>query len=510
MTLSRIAFTIAKLNRSHDSSSSSIFMPRLLPLFAAFMLGPLAALQAADSPRASTPNILIIVGDDMGYADVGFHDCKDIPTPNLDALAASGVRFTNGYVSGPYCSPTRAGLLTGRYQQRFGHEFNPGGGSQGLPLSETTIANRFKDAGYATGIVGKWHLGAMPQMQPQQRGFDEFFGFLGGAHSYFAPAGILRGTEPVKELDYTTDAFGREAVDFIERHKAQPWLLYLAFNAVHTPLHATDDRLARFSSVTDKRRQAYDAMLLAMDEAVGKVLKKLADSGLEQHTLVTFISDNGGPTMPGTTINGSRNEPLRGSKRTTLEGGIRVPFVVSWPGHIKPGVFEQPAIQLDLHATALAVAGIDVERRDRAAPQLDGVNLLPFLAGDKKDVPHDALYWRFGEQMAIRMGDFKLVRYDSNADTLSGGRKQPVTAAKLYNLADDPHEDHDLAAAMPEKVLELQSKWDQWNKSNVRPLWGGGQGDNDGAEPGDPGKRGRKVNKAALRGAAPPPVASSQ
>ena len=457
-----------------------------LALLAALALHTSAHAAAA----AARPNILVIVGDDMGNADVGFQGCKDIPTPNLDALAASGVRFTSGYVSGPYCSPTRAGLLTGRYQTRFGHEFNPTG-AQGLPLTETTIANRLKSAGYVTGLVGKWHLGALPEMHPQKRGFDEFFGFLGGAHSYFEARGILRGAEPVKELDYTTDAFGREAVAFIERHKAESWFLYLAFNAVHTPMHATDDRLAKFPNIADKQRRTYDAMMLAMDEAIGKVRKKLAETGLEQNTLVTFISDNGGPTMPGVTVNGSINKPLRGSKRTTLEGGIRVPFLVSWPGHVKPGVFEQPAIQLDLHVTALAAAGVEV----KPEWNLDGVNLLPFLSGQKTGAPHDVLYWRFGQQMALRMGDFKLVRYDSNADTLTGARNQPVTAAKLYNLASDIGEAKDLAAAMPDKVKELQSKWDAWNATLVKPLWGGGKGDSDGAEPGAPVKKRKKARQ---------------
>jgi arylsulfatase A-like enzyme len=223
-------------------------------------------------------------------------------------------------------------------------------------------------------------------------------------------------------------------------------------------MHATDDRLAKFPNLTDKRR-TYAAMMLAMDDAIGAVRKKIADAGLEKDTLVTFISDNGGPTMVGVTVNGSRNDPLRGSKRTTLEGGVRVPFVVSWSGRVKPGVFEKPAIQLDLHATALAAAGT-------SADKLDGVNLLPFLSGEKSGAPHDALYWRFGEQMAIRAGDFKLVRYDRNADTQTG-KHEPASAAKLYNLADDIHEDKDLATTMPEKVKELQAKWDEWNKSNV-------------------------------------------
>lgn len=445
----------------------------------------IAALSAA-----AKPNILVIVGDDMGYADVGFHGCKDIPTPNLDALAKSGVRFTNGYVSGPYCSPTRAGLLTGRYQQRFGHEFNPGAADAGLPVTETTLANRLKSAGYATGLVGKWHLGALEAMHPQARGFDEFFGFLGGAHSYFDAGAILRGKEEVKEMDYTTDAFGREAAAYIEKHKAGPWFLYLAFNAVHTPMHATDARLAKFSGTEDKTRRTYAAMMLAMDDAIGVVRKKLAETGQEQNTLVTFISDNGGPTMKGVTVNGSVNAPLRGSKRTTLEGGIRVPFVVSWPGTVKPGVYDKPVIQLDLHATALAVAGVE-------AANVEGVNLLPYLSGEETKAPHDALYWRFGEQMAIRVGDFKLVRYDGNVDVNDGGR-HPATAAKLYNLAADIGETKDLAAEMPDKVKELQAKWDAWNHTNVPPLWGSkGKGDGDGAEPGKPMKKKKKKDKAA-------------
>jgi arylsulfatase A-like enzyme len=450
----------------------------ILPLLA----GMICTLPSAFAKEVKRPNILFIVGDDMGYADVGFHHCKDIPTPNLDALAASGVQFTNGYVSGPYCSPTRAGLLTGRYQERFGHEFNPTG-MNGLPLTEITIADRLKTAGYVTGLVGKWHLGALPAMHPQKRGFDEFFGFLGGSHSYVNLTGIFRGTEQVNELDYTTDAFGREAISFIDRHQKQPWFLYLAFNAVHTPMDATDDRLAKFANIQDKQRRTYNAMMLAMDENIGKVLKKLANTGLEKNTLVIFISDNGGPTMKGVTINGSSNLPLRGSKRTTLEGGIRVPYLVSWPGRIQPGRFEAPAIQLDLTATALAVAGVKI----KANMNLDGVNLIPFLSGKNAGIPHKALYWRFGQQMAIRVGDYKLVRYDSNYDTNTGER-QPVTEPKLYNLSKDTGESTDLAAAMPEKMKELQELWDKWDATLVKPLWGLASGDSDGPKPGAPRK----------------------
>jgi arylsulfatase A-like enzyme len=427
----------------------------------------------ASASEQKKPNILFIVGDDMGYADVGFQHCKDIPTPNLDSLAGSGVQFTSGYVSAPYCSPTRAGLLTGRYQEKFGHEFNPTTRETGLPLTEMTIANRLKTAGYATGLVGKWHLGSLPEMHPQKRGFDEFFGFLGGSHSYFQWNGMLRGAEPADGTEYFTDAFGREACDFIERHKDHPWFLYLAFNAVHTPMNATEDRVAKFPNATDKRRRAYDAMMLAMDENIGRVRKKLAETGQEENTFIIFISDNGGPVMPGTTINGSVNDPLRGSKRTTLEGGVRVPFLISWKNQVKPAVYDKPVIQLDLTATALDIAGVKADK-------LDGVNLLPFLSGENKNAPHDALYWRFGRQMAIRVGNYKLVRYDSNADTRTGQRNQAIAGPMLYDLGKDIGETNNLYSTMPEKAKELQAKWDAWNATLMKPLWEFGPSDSDG------------------------------
>ncbi len=449
--------------------------------FAVFAMSCLGAV-AAEAP-ARKPNILLIVGDDMGYGDVGFHGCKDIPTPNLDALAAAGVRFTNGYVSGPYCSPTRAGLLTGRYQQRFGHEFNPGTGKDGLPLTETTLADRLKAAGYVTGIVGKWHLGNLPAMHPQQRGFDEFFGFLGGSHSYLTTGGILRGTQPVKEMDYTTDAFGREAQAFIAKHKTEPWFLYLAFNAVHTPMQATDGRLAKFPNIADPRRRTYDAMMLAMDEAIGGVRKKLLESGQEENTLVCFISDNGGPTMKGTTTNGSSNAPLRGSKRTTLEGGIRVPFIVSWKGKLKPGVFDQPAIQLDLTATALAAAGVTIQPEW----QLDGVNLLPYLTGERA-ARHTT---RFTGGSA---GKWRSAWAITNSCATT---KTPTRSRAVTNPPPRPNstiwprisaKPRIWPPRQPDKVKELQAKWDAWNATLVKPLWGGGKLDDDGAEPGQEGR----------------------
>lgn len=434
-------------------------MTRLLmiALALAFTLIPAHAAHAQEKPKRR-PNIVILLADDLGYADVGFHGCKDIPTPNIDKLAKSGVRFTSGYVSGPYCSPTRAGLLTGRYQTRFGHEFNPGGAKQGLPLDQTTIAQRFRALGYATALIGKWHLGGDAKMHPTERGFQEYFGFLGGAHSYFPGKGkdILRGNTPVEEKEYLTDALGREACAFIDKNAKEPFFLYLAFNAVHTPMEATQKYLDRFPNLKAGQRKTYCAMMSAMDDAIGKVLDKLREKGLEEDTIIFFFSDNGGPTMVGTTINGSINFPLRGSKRQLLEGGVRVPFLMAWKGRLPAGkTYDQPIIQLDILPTALTAAGAEI----KSDWKLDGVDLMPFLEGKKNEPPHEALFWRFGDQMAMRKGDMKMVRYDS-------------TGIHLYNLKDDIGESKDLAAGQPELLRAMQSAWGEWDKGNVAPLWG--------------------------------------
>jgi arylsulfatase A-like enzyme len=402
------------------------------------------------------PNVIIIVGDDMGYGDISVQGCRDISTPSIDSLAANGVRCSNGYVSGPYCSPTRAGLMTGKYQTRFGHEFNPGpkdvDGENGLSLKQTTIADRFKKAGYATGLVGKWHLGYDPKFHPQKRGFDEFFGFLGGAHPYTPSKGasIMRNGEVIEENEYLTDAFGREAVAFVDRHKEAPFFLYYAFNAVHTPMQGDEKYLNRFPNLTGNRK-IYAAMMSAMDDAIGKLLDKLRAEKLEESTLIFFISDNGGPA-----VNASTNGPLNGHKATTWEGGVRVPWLVQWKGTLPTGkVYDQPVIQLDIQPTALAAAGIAVND-----PGFDGVNLLPYLEGKNDQPPHEALFWRFGKQNAIRKGDWKLMEANG-----SDGKK-------LFNLKDDLGEKTDLSAKNPEKVKELQAAWDAWDKGNTAATWG--------------------------------------
>jgi len=430
---------------------------------------------------ADKPNILVIVADDLGYGELSIQGNPQIPTPNVDSLAKSGIRFTSGYVSGPYCSPTRAGLMTGRYQQRFGHEFNPGPAQAspetfGLSLDEKTIADRLKPSGYATGWFGKSHLGYTAPFHPLKRGFDEYFGFLGGAHSYLDAAGdkhnpILRGTEPVDNIGYTTEAFAQEATKFIEKNKAGPWFCYLPFNAVHAPLESIEKYLSRFPDIKDKRRHTFAAMLSAMDDAIGTVLAKIREIGQEENTLIFFISDNGGPT-PSTTAG---NGPLRGFKAQTWEGGIRVPWIMQWKGHIKSGqVDDRPVIQLDILPTALAAAGVE----SKPEWKLDGANLLPFVSGTNQASPHEALYWRFGKQIAIRKGDWKLVK-GAGALGERGGRagKADTQGAELYNLTQDIGETKNLAAAQPEKLQELASDWDKWNSELIDPKWGPGIND---------------------------------
>ncbi len=453
-------------------------MTRRLVLALTGLVSAAGVLTAAE-PRK--PNIIVIVADDMGYADIGANGCKDIPTPHIDSLAKNGVRCSNGYVSHPYCSPTRAGLLTGRYQQRFGHEFNPGPPTDrtpgvGLPLTETTLADRLKAAGYKTGVVGKWHLGhTEDEFHPLNRGFDEFFGFLGGSHSYLrsgtGPTSIYRGREEVQEEEYLTDAFAREGVAFIEKHKAGPFFLYWTFNAVHGPLEAAEEYRKRFPDIKDPKRRTYAAMLAALDDGIGRGLAKLREAGIEEDTLIFFVSDNGGPEA----VNASDNGPFHGVKGTTWEGGIRVPFLVQWKGHVPAGtVYDRPVIQLDFLPTALAAAEVGVKPEWK----LDGVDLLPYLRGEKADAPHAALYWRFGGQMAVRMGDWKLVKaIPGKGQEGAGGagsrrEKATIEGARLFDLKADIGEQTDVADGHPEKAKELADAWQRWNAELADPRWG--------------------------------------
>ncbi len=467
--------------------------------FTALIFAASAVLSASAADKK--PNILVIVADDLGYGELTAQGyTKEVPTPHIDTLAQNGTRFTSGYVSGPYCSPTRAALLTGRYQQRFGHEFNPGppataGAHVGLDLSQKTMGDRLKGAGYATAWIGKSHLGYEPEFHPLKRGFDYYFGFLGGAHDYldYDKRGrdpIQRNGKPAEQADYLTEDLGREAAQFIEKNKGQPWFTYLAFNAVHAPLEAPEKYLSRFSEGTDPKRRKFEGMLSALDDAVGVVLDKLHETGQDEDTLIFFISDNGGPT-PSTT---SGNGPLRGYKAQTWEGGIRVAWMVQWKGHLPAGkVDARPVIQLDILPTALAAAGIEPQ----ADWKLEGVNLLPYIKGDKTEPPHDALYWRFGQQIAIRKGDWKLVKAPGGGVEGGRGGAASTQGAQLYNLASDIGEKTNLADREPDKVKELAAAWDAWNKDNIPAKWG-------------PGTPARRANAAAKAVAATTPGATAK
>ena len=423
------------------------------------------------------PNIIIILADDMGYADVGFNGCKDIPTPNIDRIATNGVKFTNGYVCFSVCGPSRAGLLTGRYPQRFGYERNPQyrphDPNMGLPKSEKTLAESLKQVGYVSGIIGKWHQGADISNHPLNRGFNEFFGHLGGGHRYFPEeltiqdsyavdndegmsyqTWILRNHEPILTKKYLTDEFSDEAVRFLESHQKQPFFLYLAYNAPHTPLQASQEYLDRFPKIVDEKRKTYAAMVSAVDDGVGRLLDKLESLQLDKNTLVYFLSDNGGPEKS----NGSDNGVLREGKSSIYEGGYRVPFVMQWKGTVKPGVYDNPVSSLDIFATIAALSKSPV-KKDHS---LDGVNLIPFITGKNKGLPHETIYLRkFDEKgYSVRYKDLKLV-------LKKDGERQ------LYNLKEDIGEQNNIAKEYPKEVEKLDKIRKEWDSQLIDPVFEG-------------------------------------
>ncbi|NDV61242.1 sulfatase-like hydrolase/transferase [Puniceicoccales bacterium CK1056] len=427
---------------------------------------------AALALHAEKPNVIVIMADDLGYADVGFNGCKDIPTPNIDTLAQEGANFTNAYVTYPVCGPSRAGFITGRYQQRFGFERNPqyksGDPNMGLPRSEETIATILGKAGYTSGIIGKWHLGAHETLHPLERGFDYFYGHLGGGHNYFQEllpiredakdegesykTWILRNHEPVKIDKYLTDVFSDEAVTFIERHKDDPFFLFLSYNAPHTPMQAPEEEIARFVEIKDPKRRTYAAMVSIVDRGVGQVMDKLKELDLDKETLVFFLSDNGGPIY----ANGSNNKPLRGAKSDVWEGGWRVPFVLRWTGEVEPGSeFDEPVSSMDILGTMAGLTGVPIaEERP-----LDGVNLIPFLKGEQSGSPHEVIYLRKFDQKryAVRKGDFKLVIPD------------PEIPTRLFNLSKDIGEKKNIADWNARKLEELDQLRLQWDAELMEP-----------------------------------------
>lgn len=465
----------------------------LLLISAVLGLHFLLADALAEGEEGRPPNVIVIVADDLGYGELGCYGGKDAPSPHLDAMAKAGALCTAGYVTCPVCSPTRAGLLTGRYQQRFGHENNIAQSFElehaelmGLPVDEQTLAERLKAAGYRTAAVGKWHLGVHDRYHPLSCGFDEFFGFLDGGRAYLPDddlgnfyfkstppypqvhfkenprSPVLRGREPVQERDYLTDAFTREALAFIDANRTRPFFLYLAYSAPHTPITPCSRWYEKLGHIDNPIRRTIASMVAAMDEGIGTIRAQLRAHGLAENAIVVFLSDNGGSPGGNKTLveagcdNFSINTPLRGFKGQCYEGGIRVPYLVEWPGHISAGTtYGKPVSSLDVVPTVLAAAGLPVP------DDTDGVNLVPFLAGDRStDQPHDALFWRFGGTKVVREGDLKLLKIHGQPD-------------ELYDLAVDAAESKNLAPDRGEDVARLTDALAAWERGTTPPRWTG-------------------------------------
>ncbi|MCP5433514.1 MAG: sulfatase-like hydrolase/transferase [Alphaproteobacteria bacterium] len=466
---------------------------RCTGLFLALTVALLAPPGAAEPSRK--PNVLVILADDLGLGDITAYGGR-VPTPNIDRIGHEGVIFDAGYVTAPICSPSRAGLLTGRYQQRFGFEHNarpdPKLPEIGLPLTERTIGDAMRAAGYRTLMVGKWHQGATAELYPTNRGFDKFFGVLSFGSTYidiarpdvvslteddfrevlgtgpetqvWSPGPETRGPYLVyegpertvvhNEDKYLTEEFAAKAVSYIEESAGEPFFMYLAFTAPHSPFQATRKYYDRFPDAASKVERVYFAMVSALDDAVGRVLDTLDATGISGDTLVIFLSDNGCAAYhPGI----CSCEPVRGGKLTQFEGGIRVPFLLRWPGRVAAGQhFPEPVSSLDILPTALGVAGA---APDPGVPH-DGANLLPYLDGTPADRVHELLVWRNAPAAAARLGDLKLVKPDMDAE---GGY--------LFDLAGDPRETRDLYAERPADVARLEAALAAWRKDKIDPAW---------------------------------------
>ncbi|PHR90936.1 MAG: sulfatase, partial [Blastopirellula sp.] len=457
----KLVFQRAKKRAATPSTSKPVFPAD--PKTAAAKQQILKSIENVTQQKKRPPNVVLIFSDDLGYADISSYGSKVIPTPHIDALAKTGVKFTNAYVTAASCSPSRAGLMSGRYQQRFGFEFNTAGGGithrlhRGLDPAAITMADVLQKAGYATGMFGKWHLGTQPQFHPQVRGFDQFYGFLAGAHTFFPAttkepfhSTIMRDNTPLTEPEYLTDAIAREAAQFIDAHADSPFFVYVPFNAVHTPIEATKKYQDRFPNIKDPTRRDYYAMTSAMDDAVGTIVEAIERNQLTDNTLLIFMNDNGGPTYTGVQSNG----PLRMGKLFLFEGGIRVPMMIRWPGVISGNqVISGTTSSLDLFPTICAAAGITLPKEI----PLDGVDLISFVTGKNSASPHESLFWSNGPNKAVRHQHWKLI--------ISGKSKW------LYNLEDDMGEQKNLVESHPEKLQELETLLKNWQKQMSPPAW---------------------------------------
>ena len=428
-------------------------------LIPATLCAAAVAWPAAWSAAAERPNIVVILTDDQGYADVGYnpHHPKEVSTPHTDSLAREGVICTQGYTSGHVCSPTRAGLMTGRYQQRFGI-YTAGEGGSGVPLDEVFLPQYLKPAGYVCGALGKWHMGLTVEYNAVNRDFDEFYGFMGrGAHDYFdlsiSDHPIYRGLEPIEDKGYLTDRITEEAVSFIRRHQDERFFLYVAYNAVHAPPQAPEEDIKHETG--DEIRDTLMAMLKHLDNGVGEIVGALKRENLFEDTLLFYLTDNGGAAAMH-----ANNAPLRGFKQQDYEGGIRVPFIVSWPAQLPRGTAcDVPVFSIDILPTALAAARVSLP----TDTVLDGKNILPALKGQVDQV-HDHMFWSSGGRegkWAVRSGKWKLV-----------GQKDLL---ELFDLEADIGETTDLSKQESQKVAELTRLHDAWLEEMAEPAKGGGK-----------------------------------
>lgn len=410
------------------------------------------------------PNIIVILTDDQGWADVGFNGATDIPTPNIDKMAAEGVIFSNGYVSHPYCSPSRAGLLTGRYQARFGHDCNmpynvESDETVGTPLSEKMISEALKELGYRTSAIGKWHLGDHEALWPPAQGFDHWFGFPGGGMNYWGKSKnkiqtIYRDRKvvPEDELTYLTDDFTDEAIAFITKKDDKPFFIYLAYNAPHAPDQATKQYLENTKHIEYAGRSIYGAMVNGLDHSVGRIDSTLVAKGIKDNTVIVYLSDNGGRAEH------ADNRPYRGHKGMLFEGGIKVPFSITWPNGIKPNqVYNEPVISLDLFPTFLNMAGGNASNEK----QLEGKDLLPYINKKTTGKPHEIMFWRSvgGFEYAVRKGNYKLYKSSYKDKTL------------LFDLEEDSYERYDISDKHPKIMFELEAAYKEWDAKNIAPQW---------------------------------------
>ena len=414
----------------------------------------------ASRQKAQPPNIIIIMADDLGYGDIGCYGSTKIKTPNIDALAKGGLLFTDYHSNGAVCSPTRAALLTGRYQQRCGVEevvfANGPARETGMSLDEVTFAEVLGKAGYATGIFGKWHLGYKVEFNPAKQGFDEFIGYVSGNvdyHSHIDGAGIedwWKNVKKVPEEGYVTDLITEHGVDFIERHRDGPFCLYLPHEAPHYPYQGRKDPPERLGGKKKGKKtpageipRAYKEMVEVMDEGIGRIVEAVRRHGLQDNTFIFFCSDNGANKQ-------GSNGALAGFKGSLWEGGHRVPAVAYWPGRIKPDtVTNEPVLGMDLFATMVSLAGARMPR----GLSLDGVDLVPLLL-EGKSLPERTLFWRFRKQKAVRKGPWKLLVIEDGV--------------KLFNLAEDLGEENDLAGDKPQIVAELKAELAAWEREISR------------------------------------------